>query len=120
MTKNNLFNAKNYSFKGNNIFLKRVNYLVIEHLDKPNFGNSQLAQKMQLSESQLFRKIKSLTLHSTAIHIRSIRLKVAKELIMNSEMNISEIAYLSGFNDPSYFTRTFLKEYGKTPSSIRK
>jgi len=111
--------AKSRSIKKNNNFLKKIHYMVLEHLDDSNFGNGQLAEKMQMSESQLFRRIKALTNHSTGIHIRSIRLQVAKELILNSRMNISEIAYCIGFNDPSYFTRTFLKEFGCTPSDLR-
>jgi AraC-like DNA-binding protein len=40
--------------------------------------------------------------------------------MMNSDKNISEIAYEVGFNDPNYFTRVFKKEFGKTRGGVRK
>lgn len=104
----------------NELFLQKIAKLVIENLSNTDFRNTQLAAKMHLSESQLFRKIKKLTGQSTAIYSRSIRLQKAKELLQNSDLTISEITYTTGFNDPSYFSRTFSKEFGVPPSSIRK
>ncbi len=102
------------------IFLQKVRKLVEANLDDAQFGNSQLASEMLLSESQLFRKLKALTGHSIAIHIRSIRLHKGKEMLQNTDMTISEIAYETGFSDPSYFSRTFSKEFGVPPSEFRK
>ena len=92
----------------------------MEHLNSCEFNNRQLARKMEISESQLFRKIKKLTNQSITLYVRSVRLQIAKELLLNSLLNISEVAYLTGFRDPSYFSRIFLKEFGNTPSRIRK
>ena len=60
---------------------------------------------------------------SIAQFIRTYRLNVAKEMISNgtnTEMNISEIAYEVGFNDPKYFTRCFTKEFNVTPSDLHR
>ena len=60
---------------------------------------------------------------STAQFIRTYRLNVAKEMICNgtnAEMNISEIAYEVGFNDPKYFTRCFTKEFDASPSEMQR
>jgi AraC-like DNA-binding protein len=89
-------------------------------LDDPEFGNPELARQMFLSESQLFRKIKALTGQSIALHIRSIRLQNARTMLQNSDSSVAEIAYLTGFNDPSYFTRVFSKEFGVVPGDLRK
>ena len=102
------------------LFLQRIEKLVEEHLDEKDFGNIELAREMHLSQSQLFRKLKALTGQSIAIHIRSLRLRKARELIGNSELTIAEIAYSTGFSDPSYFTRTFSDLFGYPPSSVRK
>ena len=102
------------------LFLQKISDMVEANLEKTSFGNIQLADAMLLSESQLFRKVKALTGRSTAIHIRSIRLQKAKELLLHPGLTVSEIAYKTGFNDPSYFARTFSKEFGRTPTEFRK
>ena len=53
--------------------------------------------------------------------IRTYRLTVAREILENSkDMNVSEIAYEVGFNDPKYFTRCFTKEFNMSPSAMQK
>jgi signal transduction histidine kinase/DNA-binding response OmpR family regulator len=99
-------------------FLKQVIKIIHENLDKPDFGSLQLAKEMRLSESQIYRKLKSITDKSTAIFIRSIRLQKAKELLQTTQKNISEIAYEVGFNDPSWFSRAFKEEFGSAPSDL--
>ena len=104
----------------NEIFLQKIDKFVTENLSNTNFGNTQLAAKMHISKSQLFRKIKKLTGQSPAVYSRSIRLQKAKDLLQNTNLSISEITYTTGFNDPSYFSRIFSKEFGVPPSSMRK
>lgn len=67
-----------------------------------------------------YRKLKSITNKSTAIFIRSVRLQKAKELIQTSNKTVSEIAYEVGFNDPSWFSRSFKEEFGVSPSDLSK
>jgi len=102
------------------VFLNKIKELVEENISDDSFGNVQLAHKMNLSESQLYRKIKALTDKSTAIFIRSIRLHKAKILLKNTDLTISEIAYDVGFSDPAYFSRSFSKEFGQAPNTMRK
>jgi AraC-like DNA-binding protein len=61
----------------------------------------------------------ALTGESVGKFVRSIRLSKAKELLKNSELTISEIAYETGFSEPGYFTKTFSKEFNMTPSEYR-
>lgn len=82
-----------------------------------------LADAMGMSRSLLNEKIQRSFGQSIAQFIRNYRLNVAKEMICNGtnkNMNISEIAYEVGFNDPRYFTRCFTKEFGATPSDLFK
>ncbi|MEM9548687.1 MAG: helix-turn-helix domain-containing protein [Bacteroidota bacterium] len=102
-----------------NKFINSAVKVVSENLNNANFGNSELARKMTLSESQLNRKIKALTGKTLSLFIREIRLNHAKTLLLSDDKNISEIAYEVGFNDPAYFSRTFSQTFGISPSRYR-
>ena len=112
--------SKNKDSSIEEIFLQKVNLTIEQNMGDNQFGNEQLSQQMNLSEIQLYRKLKALTGKSIAIYIRSIRLQRGKELLETSELNISEIAYEVGFSDPNYFSRTFSQEFGVPPSDFRK
>ena len=91
-----------------------------QEMNSPSFGSVSLAQTLLLSESQLYRKLKSISGKSTALFIRSVRLQKAKELIQTTDKTISEISYELGFNDPAWFSRVFKEEFGFSPSDISK
>ena len=87
----------------------------------PDLDVYALADAMGMSRSLLNDKIQNMLGLSIAQFIRTYRLNVAKEMISNAtnnDMNISEIAYEVGFNDPKYFTRCFTKEFNATPSDL--
>jgi AraC-like DNA-binding protein len=89
----------------------------------PDLDVHALADAMGMSRSLLNEKIQQTLGQSIAQFIRTYRLNVAKEMICNGTnegMNISEIAYEVGFNDPKYFTRCFTKEFNITPSDLHK
>mgnify|MGYP001153685903 CR=1 FL=1 len=97
-------------------FIQKVVTLIHDDISNSNFGSEALAKKLNISESQLYRKIKAITEKSTALFIRSIRLQRAKELLSSTEKTVSEVAYEVGFNDPSWFSRAFKDEFGSSPS----
>ncbi|RAJ23055.1 YXYXY domain-containing protein [Gelidibacter algens] len=101
-------------------FLQKLIQIIQTNIYNPNLGSRHVAQKMGLSESQIYRKLKAITGKSTAIFIRSVRLEKAKDLIQTTDKPISEIAYEVGFNDPSWFSRAFKEEFGYTPSAMHK
>ena len=89
----------------------------------PELDVYALAEAMGMSRSLLNDKIQQALGQSIAQFIRTYRLNVAKEMICNGthkDMNISEIAYEVGFNDPKYFTRCFTQEFSATPSDLIK
>ena len=89
----------------------------------PELDVQTLADAMGMSRSMLNEKLQKTLGQSIAQFIRTYRLNVAKEMICNGtnkDMNISEIAYEVGFNDPKYFTRCFTKEFGASPSELQK
>ena len=89
----------------------------------PELDVYQLADALGMTRSLLNEKIQQGFGLSIAQFIRTYRLNVAKEMICNgtnADMNISEIAYEVGFNDPKYFTRCFTKEFDATPSDLHR
>ena len=75
-----------------------------------------LADTMNLSRSNVYRKIKALTGNTIIEFIRIIRLKHAIKLMESNKYSLAEIAYMTGFTSPSYFSKSFKDQYGKPPS----
>lgn len=102
------------------VFLTKINSIIEVHLAKAEFGVNELCREAGLSQSQLFRKLKALTGKSSVAYIRSLRLHRAKNLLEKGELNVSEVAYSTGFNDPLYFSRVFSQEFGYPPADLHK
>ena len=100
-------------------FLVKIKENINDNINNSFLNSEFLAKLMRMSDTQLYRKLKALTGKSTAIFIRHIRLQKAKELLETTDLNISEIAYDTGFNDPAYFSRVFKEEYGVSPRRLR-
>jgi AraC-like DNA-binding protein len=99
-------------------FLEKVQRLLQEALTQPDFNATAMAEKLGVSRMQLHRKLQAYTGQSTSAFIRSQRLKLAKDLLTKGELTVSEVAYASGFNTPSYFMKSFKAQYGMTPSEF--
>lgn len=100
-------------------FIGRVENIIIKNLDNEQFCIADLPANLLLSSSQIYRKIKKQTGYSPSVYIRNIRLTYARELILRSDLSLSEISYQVGFNGLSYFSRCFSKQYGVAPSHFR-
>jgi len=101
-------------------FMNKVLFCIEQHLEDASFNSMRLSRELNLSESQLYRKLKAITDASTAVFIRRVRLQKAKTILQNSEFTISEIAYQTGFNSPGWFSRAFKEEFGFSPNDMRK
>lgn len=101
-------------------FIQKLNQAILEQLDNTDFKIPELCKTMGMSRTQLHNKTKALTGKSTTAYMRWIRLENARQLLQNSQLSISEIAYQVGFSDLNYFSRTFNETYGERPSSFRK
>jgi len=102
--------------KIDNKFLQKANQLVNDHLTIEGFNSDKLAELLNMSQRQLYRKMNALTGQTVHQFITSIRLNMAKELLLNENLNISEVAYQVGYSEPSNFSRSFSKQFGKSPS----
>ncbi|GAB4045123.1 hybrid sensor histidine kinase/response regulator transcription factor [Spirosoma litoris] len=100
-------------------FLRKLKLALAPQLNQSQLSIEVLCQEMGMSRTSLHRKITALTGMSLTKYIRSLRLARAKELLWSSELNISEVAYAVGFDDPKYFSRVFSEEFGVSPANFR-
>ncbi len=101
-------------------FLEKLLEKIEENLGDEGFGVEQLADFMHLSRSQLHRKMISITDQPPSLFIRKYRLERAKILLEKGAARISDIAFQVGFSSPSYFTKCFVEEFGKTPKEASR
>ncbi|MEL7122679.1 MAG: AraC family transcriptional regulator [Bacteroidota bacterium] len=103
-----------------NRFMERITLLIESNIDDENYGIDQLCRDAGASRTQIHNKIKKWTGLSTSFFIRAVRLKRAQYLLLNSDLNVSQIAYEVGFRDSSYFSRVFHQSVGLSPKDFRK
>lgn len=105
--------------KDNEIMDKVIDYLNKNNLDN-NFSIEKMGIDLGMSRTNFFSKIKSLTGSSPSRMVMNFRLKKSAYLLIESKMNISEIAYEVGFSSTTYFTKCFKEKFDKTPSQYSK
>lgn len=126
---NNRDNIRNYYFKSpianlksiahtkaDEKFLENLNEIIIENISNTNLDVEMLADKMNMSRPTLYRKIKAISDLTPNDLIKICRLKKAAELILQNNLSLNEISELVGFSSQSYFSRSFLKQFGINPS----
>ena len=101
------------------LILKAVQ-VIDSNISNINFSVETLASELGLSRTTLHRKLKSLTNQSATEFIRYERLKHAVTLLKSGNHRMSEISHAVGFNSHNYFTTSFKKQYGMTPSEFIK
>lgn len=102
------------------LFLQKAIDLVEANLSNSEFSINDFIEQMGMSRSVLYRKLKALTGQSLTEFIRTIKLKRAGQLIVQSQLNISEIAYDLGFNDLKHFRKSFQNLFNELPSEYRQ
>jgi len=101
-------------------FLEKTIKTIENHFENEHFGVENLADEMNMSTSQLSRKLNALIDQPAGQLIRSLRLQRAADLLKNNAGSIAEICYKTGFNDQAYFSRVFKKQFGCSPSEYKK
>lgn len=100
-------------------YTAKIKEVVLKEIDNPNLNGQIIGQKLGISRMQLHRKIKVATGESTRNFILNVRVEKAQYLLIESNEDITSIAYGLGFKDASYFTRVFKKIMNCTPSQFR-
>ena len=101
-------------------FLNKIVALIEANLKNPEFNVAFLSRELSLSRAHLYRKIKALTDMTATEFIRSIRLRRASKILKEDPfLNINEVSYEVGIQDPSYFRKCFKQRYGLSPRKYR-
>jgi transcriptional regulator GlxA family with amidase domain len=96
-------------------FLSKALKTLEQNMSDPDFSVIQFCREMGMSQARVYRKLIALTGMSITQFIRNIRLKKAAEMLLETDLSISEVAYQTGFSNPGYFTKCFKEEFGKNP-----
>ena len=96
-------------------FILKAEAIVLENISNEQFGVSQLADAMNMSRSNLLRKIRKDAQLSASQFIRQIRLEKAMEFLREGSLTVSEVSYEVGFGSTSYFIKCFREHYGYPP-----
>ena len=99
-------------------FWIRIKDVLNNQLENPDFNASDFAKAMNMSRMQLHRKLTALTSMSTTSFLRHQRLIIAGQLIRQGNRSVSDVAYSVGFSNPEYFSKSFKKLYGVSPSDF--
>ena len=101
-------------------FLNKVTNIIEENLSIERIDVAFIADKMCMSHSTLYRKIKGLTEMSVNEFVKKIKMKKSIELINSGEYSLTEISDLTGFSSIAYFRQCFKDEYGMAPTEYLK
>lgn len=97
-------------------FLKKVNALILENIGNSQMNANYISNALHMSRTQLFRRLKPIIRQSPGGYIKTLKLQKAKELFETTDLRINEVAYKTGFESPSHFTKAFIRHFGVKPS----
>ena len=101
-------------------FIRKLVTIIENSMDNNLLSVEYLASEVGMSRANLYRKLQ-LILNDTPVNfIKKIRLKRAEQLLKKNDLYLSEIAYMTGFNNQKYFGKCFHKEYGMSPTEYIK
>tara|TARA_R110000868_G_scaffold120929_1_gene320947 strand:+ start:378 stop:2984 length:2607 start_codon:yes stop_codon:yes gene_type:complete len=102
------------------LFVRQLNQQIKTNLDNTNFSVENLADALNISRVQLYRKVKAMLGISVSDYISNYRLEKAKSMLESTNYSISEIGYATGFSSPNYFSTAFKGKFGVTPGAYKK
>lgn len=101
-------------------FIDDFRRIVEERLPDSNFSTDEIFNELSVSRTIFYRKVKGLLLCTPNEFLRERRMNKAASLLTEKGLNISEISYKVGINDPLYFSRCFKKQFGVSPREYRQ
>ena len=103
-----------------NEFLQRITQIIEDNLEMEKMDIAFIADKMCMSHSTLYRKIKGVADTSANEFIRKVKMKNGVRFLLSGKYSISEISYMTGFSSVAYFRQCFKSEFNMTPSEYLK
>lgn len=101
-------------------FLEKTVNVIHKNISEPNFTIDILVAELGMSRTPFFKRIKSLTHLTPNEFLKIVRLRHAAQMLLKTDLNITEISFEVGFLSSKYFRSTFKKQFGETPSSYRE
>lgn len=101
-------------------FIDRVNEIINQNISNFDFKIDDYAAEFHVGRTTFFAKTKSIIGYTPYEYVRMTRMKRAAEMLRTTDMNVSEICYKVGINDPYSFSRSFKQTFGKSPTQYRK
>ena len=101
-------------------FIDKMNRIINENITSTDLDMAFMTDKMAMSHSTFYRKVKALTGMSAKEYIRKLRLQHSAALLRSGDYNVTEAAMMTGFNDLGHFREIFKKEFGIAPSEYAK
>jgi AraC-like DNA-binding protein len=93
---------------------------VESNISRSDLSVEELSRELGMSRVNLYKRLVAMTGKTPIEFIRVIRLKRAAQLLRDSQLHVSEIAFQVGFNNPKYFSRYFKEEFGVLPSAYQE
>ncbi|WP_332089597.1 AraC family transcriptional regulator [Paenibacillus sp. GYB003] len=100
--------------------VKRINEIIERDYANPNLCLNSIADELDMSPIYISRLYKQLTFFALSDVIQEVRMAKSKQLLLESDYSVADIAKRTGFTNSSYFYRMFKKSNGVTPSDFRK
>ena len=100
-------------------FLDRLKAIISQHIADEDFTVQSLSEMMAMDRSVLYRRMQTLTGVSPSVYVKNIRMDIARRLLRDSDLSISDIAMKTGFATTKYFSASFKDSFGLTPSEFR-
>ena len=101
-------------------FLERLNAVVEENIMQTDIDMAFLTDKMAMSHSTFYRKVKALTGLTAKEYVRKRKLRHSYQLLQTGDYNVTQAAMMTGFNQMTHFREVFKKEFGILPSEVKK
>ena len=102
------------------IFIENLYKAINDNLENIKFKIEDLTDILNISYSALYRKCMRLTGKGLSDLVRLQRLNKAAIIIAKYGYSITEVTFMTGFNDSKYFSKCFKKQFGKTPNTFKK
>lgn len=101
-------------------FLDKLHAIIEKNMGDADFKLEAYASSLGIGRTTFYGKLKGIVGCSPNEYVRILRMKRAAELLLTTDLNVSEIGFQVGINDPFYFSKCFKSSFGKSPSQYRK
>lgn len=101
-------------------FIHRLNDVIETNILQQELDMPFLTDKMAMSHSTFYRKVKALTGLTASEYVRKMRLSHCRRLLESGDYNVTEAAAMTGFNQMAHFRAAFKSEFGMLPSEVKK